>query len=83
MSADDGIYLHKFKNGWRVTHAQAIENISWRPGKDGYNHKALNETFADSPLFKTEAEAQKYAFKLYDKAVKEFGYCPEYGISKV
>jgi hypothetical protein len=55
----------------------------WRPGKDGYNHKALNETFADSPLFKTKAEAQKYAFKLYDKAVKEFGYCPEYGISKV
>lgn len=29
MSADNGIYILKSKDGYRVIHAQAIENIYW------------------------------------------------------
>jgi hypothetical protein len=29
MSADNGIYIAKFKDGYRVTHAQAIENVDY------------------------------------------------------
>ena len=29
MSADNGIYILQTKDGYRVVHAQAIENINW------------------------------------------------------
>jgi len=31
MSADNGIYILQSKDGFRVAHAQAIENIYWWP----------------------------------------------------
>jgi hypothetical protein len=30
MSADNGVYILQSKDGFRVTHAQAIENIYWQ-----------------------------------------------------
>ena len=77
MSADNGIYLHKFRDGWRVTHAQAIENIYWKRGKNKYNYRILKQYFKDSPLFKTEKKALNYAFKLYKEiGWTEYGVCP-------
>jgi len=29
MSADNGIYILEAKDGWRVIHAQAIDNLNW------------------------------------------------------
>ena len=83
MSADNGIYIHKFRNGWKVCHAQAIENITNEADKSGYNKKILYEYFKDSPIFKTQAKALKYAAKLYDEIMNSD--CPiiEYGISFV
>ena len=85
MSADDGIYIHKFPDGWRVTHTQAIENISWKADKSGYNQKILKDYFSNSPVFKTRKLAWVFAIKLYQKAVKEGGLygSPEYGVSEV
>ena len=31
MSADNGIYLVQFKDGWRVAHLQGIYSIYWHP----------------------------------------------------
>lgn len=31
MSADNGIYVVQFKDGYRVEHLQAIDNIYWHP----------------------------------------------------
>lgn len=83
MSSDNGIYFHKFRDGWRVIHAQAIEDIYWQRGKNKYNYRILKEVFSKSPLFKTRDEATKYAWELYDKIMKSM--CPiiEYGISEV
>ena len=78
MSADNGVYIHKFRDGWRVTHAQAIDNIYWKRGKNAYNYRILKDYFKKSPLFKTETEAFEYAFKLHE----EIGWS-EYGICKV
>jgi len=76
------VYLHKFRNGWKVVHTQAIENIYWK-AKGKYNYTILKEVFQDSPLFKTQKGAMNYALKLYNKIMKSD--CPiiEYGISIV
>lgn len=78
MSADNGIYIHKFKDGYKVTHAQAIDNIYWHRGRKKYNYRILNQYFKHSPKFKTIIEATVYAVKLS----KEIEYT-EYGISEV
>ncbi len=75
MSADDGVYIHKFRNGWRVVHGQCLENAF-------ESSQAMRDYFSGSPLFKTEESAQKYARKLYKKAIDDFGYV-EYGINEV
>ena len=31
MSADNGIYLVQFKDGWRVAHLQGIDSMYWHP----------------------------------------------------
>ncbi len=67
MSSDNGIYIHKFRDGWRVVHAQAIENIYWHRGKNKYNYRVLKEMFSKSPLFKTRDKVRTYAFDLLKK----------------
>ena len=84
MSADDGIYIHKFKKGWKVAHAQAIENIYyWKEGdkwvkREEQNPDVLANYFNDSKWFITKDEALKYAIKLE----KDIGWI-EYGISEI
>ena len=78
MSADNGVYIHKFRDGWAVAHRQAIENIYWNRGKKKYNYNILHDYFADAPRFKTEQEAMNYAMAEYRK----LNIC-EYGISEV
>jgi hypothetical protein len=77
MSADNGIYIHKFSNGWRVAEAGAIENIFWDEKKQElgstYNQKELKRYFGSSPLFKTEQAALNYAWKLSKEIATEYG----------
>ena len=78
MSADNGIYIHKFPNGWAVIHAQAIENVL---AERGYNKKVLYEYYKGAKRFKTQEEAFKEAQRKYDEIMKD-DFCPivEYGI---
>jgi hypothetical protein len=75
MSADNGIYIHHFKDGWRVVHGQAVEN-AFEGGT------SMDDYFSDGKVFKTEDEAWKYARKLYKKIMGGFGII-EYGISEI
>jgi len=76
MSADNGIYIHKFRDGYKVIHAQCIENIYWKRGKNKYNYRVLKEYFKESPLFNELKKALDYADKLYEKAGwTEYGIC--------
>jgi hypothetical protein len=84
MSADNGIYIHKFRNGWAVEHCQAIDNIYWHRGKKKYNYGILYSYFRGAKRFKTKGRALKYAFKLQDEILLD-DFCPilEYGICEV
>ncbi len=74
MSADNGIYIHKFTDGFRVVHSQAIENIYWEADESGYNGRELWQYFKDSPVYQTRAEALEAASKLYDDIdILEYG----------
>ena len=86
MSADNGVYVLETKDGFRVAELMAVENYLWDEeiGGDTTDQdvwiKNAREMWANSPHFKTEEEAMKYAKELYDKIMKDFGIV-EYGIS--
>jgi len=78
MSADNGIYILQTKDGYRVVHAQAIENIY---DGDGFNLQAVADYFGKSNVLVTEQEAWGEAKILYDEIMND-DYCPilEYGV---
>jgi hypothetical protein len=79
MSADNGIYIAKFSDGYRVTEAQAIENLDYFPeGSKERKHELLCY-FGESEVYKTEDEAYKKAYEIEDKN-DERGDWTEYGI---
>ena len=84
MSADNGIYIAKFPDGYRVTHAQAIENIDYYPiGTDEFR-KTLKDYFSDSPVYGTKDEAILAAHKLEDKILADDSRpIIEYGVSYI
>ena len=82
MSADNGIYIHKFRDGYRVAHCQAIDNIYWHKGKNKYNYRILKQYFKNSLLFNTIEEAIKQGIKI-EKDFRKDGLWTEYGINEI
>ncbi len=86
MSADNGIYILQAKDGYRVTHAQAIDNLNWWPEDSGYreelNPQVVYDYFHASKVFSTKEEALKEAWRLYD-GIEEDGLPIEYGVSPI
>ena len=86
MSADDGIYILETKDGYRVTHAQAIENLWWwdeEPNeRDEMNPDELIRYFGNCTIFSTRGEALLEADNIYKRLVndEEWPMPPEYGI---
>lgn len=86
MSADNGIYILAspvyedvpHKHEYRVVHAMAIENIEYKPDREGFNTKELRRYFGKSPVFYDKAEALLEADRMA-------GECEvlEYGISTI
>jgi len=90
MSADNEIYILKSKDGYRLIHAQAIENLNWWntenkdikkwEHRDELNPQMLSDYFDNSKVYKTEEEVLKEAAKLYNEIVED-SFWVEYGIS--
>jgi len=78
MSADNGIYILESLDGFRVIHAQAIENIYSYP-HEGFNEDYLKRYFGEAKLIETEEDAYKEALRLY-KEISADGLPIEYGI---
>lgn len=88
MSANNHIVILNSKDGFRVTHCQALSNIFWwriknAPAyqveqKNEINPFVLYQYFKDAKYFKTKEEALIYAEELYF----HIGYV-EYGICEV
>jgi hypothetical protein len=86
MSADNGIYIlqsptEEGHDEFRVTHAQAIDNISFEPNKEGFNTEQLVEYFGKCKVITSKAEAQAVADGLLQQILND-EFCPivEYGI---
>jgi hypothetical protein len=78
MSADNGIYIAKFPDGYRVAYAACIENIDYYRPNTKARKKELKAYFGDSQIFKTEVKAFRHAWKLS----KDYDYL-EYGVSYI
>lgn len=87
MSADNGIYIGRFKKGkgfeYRVIHTQNIENCDY----DSQWPKKLTDAsrvsfYADADVCYTEQEAWEQAKALYD-ATMEWAMVIEYGVSMI
>lgn len=78
MSADNGIYIGHFDDGYRVIYAQAIENIYESP-------RYMRQYFDKLPVWRTLDRAYKEALRLNSNLALEgenegFPYILEYGI---
>jgi hypothetical protein len=87
MSADTGIYIAQFPDGYRVTEVvQAIENVFYyEPGTEDYKSMVASY-FGKSPVFECIKNAEAYAFEVYhkyeeDERDSDFYCLIEYGIS--
>lgn len=87
MSADTGIYIARFPDGYRVTEVvQCIENIDFHRPNTKARKKILARYFGSSPIFQSLLDAIDHAGNICDKwnsdeVIDGMG-CPiEYGIS--
>ena len=89
MSADNGIYILESpsKDGnskeYRVTHATAIDNITYDVPPGEFNDEQLISYFGDCKVLDRET-ARKLAFSTEDKILAN-DFCPilEYGINTI
>lgn len=84
MSANNGVYILQTKDGFRVTHAQAIDNIHYNADKSGFNLMRLYQYFHDADFFLFKEDALKFACNMYKSIIND-PYCPicEYGICPI
>ena len=61
MSADNGVYILKSKDGFRVAHLQCIENLYWwdTGHKNGVCPDRAKEMFGDCKVFTSQVAALK------------------------
>jgi hypothetical protein len=64
MSADNGIYIVKFPDGYRVAHAQAVENIDLHPPGSAERKETLKGYFGDSDIYPSWDHAYAVAFDM-------------------
>ncbi len=80
MSSDNGIYIGKFEDGYRVIHGQAIENCE---GDDDMTDAYINIYFKDAKVLTTREEAYAEVRRLYDEIMEDDYPLLEYGISEI
>jgi len=76
MSADNGIYIAEFEDGYRAIYASAIDNIDYYKIGTTRWKRQLDLYFGHAVVFETEPEALVHAKMLYKKAgYTEYGIC--------
>ncbi len=78
MSADNGIYILKTKDSYRVRHAQAIENLFYSHLNTYGNYDEIIPTravqiFGDCKFTRDYDKALKIAHKMEDSMYTEYG----------
>lgn len=83
MSADNGIYIAKFPDGYRVIEAMAIENINYYPKDSPEYLNELKQYFGNAEVYDSRAEALVAAGEMEDKILSSNYPVLEYGISYI
>lgn len=87
MSADNTVAILHTKDGYRVKHAQAIENIYYQCRRKGdleFNARQLWNYFSACKVFTTKTKALKEAYRIYNEIMKDdFSPIVEYGIQSI
>ena len=80
MSADNGIYIIKSPDGYRIAHAQAIGNIDYHPNGSVEWKRTLKDYFGKSKIYDKELDAIKAAVNMSAEIYTEYGvkYLGEY-----
>lgn len=76
MSSDNGLYVLQTKDGWRVKHLQAVENLWWSKGEqlDNLNPVAVYLAFESCIEFTDKKDAFTFAFDwAEDFPILEYG----------
>lgn len=79
MSADNGIYIGQWDDGFRVAYCHAIDNIDCEGLKKEYEC-AL---FGNSKVFATKQEAMQEAMRMEEEIMNSDFPILEYGISSI
>jgi len=89
MSIDNGVYIIKYKNSYKVCEAQSIENLWWWntdnkdttkwEKRDEMNPEQVEKYFGKTEPYNSKEEALNRAMELYKETLEMFGMC-EYGI---
>lgn len=74
MSADNGVYIAKFKDGYRVIEASAIDNLTYYPEGSLKEKETWYSYFGGAPVYATKDEAVLAAHKIADECdILEYG----------
>jgi hypothetical protein len=71
MSADNGIYLAKFPDGYRVAYGAGTDNLDYFPKGTKERKEELRKFFGKSEVFETRKEASRKAHEMEEKFMKE------------
>lgn len=78
MSADNGIYIAQFPDGFRVIHAQAIENLyEYEEGSNDWE-EMIDDYYGRSDIYTSIESARVKAFEMAKDC-----YVLEYGIQEL
>lgn len=76
MSADNGIYIAEFADGFRVAHAQGMSELDQLAPGSVERQEFLRQSFMESPLYASEQAALDAAFEMSKGlAFLEYGIC--------
>ena len=74
MSADNGVYIAKFKDGYRVIEAGAIDNLDYYPSGSLKEKEIWFRYFSRSPVYNTKEDAILAAHKIAEGCdILEYG----------
>lgn len=74
MSADNGVYIGKFKDGYRVIYAAAIDNLDFHEPGSWEEREVWREYWEGAKVYQTKAEALLAAHEMAEEIdILEYG----------
>lgn len=73
MSSDNGIYIAKFKDGYRVIEAGAIDNLTFYPNGSVEEKEIWRQYYGNAKVYKSKLDALAAAIEISNETYTEYG----------